>query len=222
MARQPRVDIAGAVYHVINWANARWRIFRTQKDYAAVLDALEETKEQFRLDIFSFCIMPNHWHFAVRPNRQGDMGRFFGTFTQMATQRWHVAHHTVGSGYLFQGRFKSFLVEQEAYFIQLVQYIEANPVRAKLVGRAEDWPWSSLYVRIHHPERSKKLLAPWPIDAPKDYVPHVNQSLPKPTLESIRHAVVRSNPLGNPAWVQRMVKRYDLGHTLRPGGRPKK
>lgn len=87
MARQPRVDIAGEIYHVINRANARWRIFRKPNDFVAVLGALEEIMDKFPLDIFSFCVMPNHWHFAVRPRQDGDLGRFFGTFTQLVTQR---------------------------------------------------------------------------------------------------------------------------------------
>ncbi len=222
MARQPRVDIAGEIYHVINRANARWKIFKSAKDFAAVLDCLEETKELFPLEIFSFCIMSNHWHFAVRPSENGDMGRFFGKFTQKVTQRWHATHHTIGSGHLFQGRFKSFLVEQDPYFLQLMQYIEANPLRAKLVNRAEDWQWSSLSLRLNDPERSSKLLAPWPVDMPKNYITLVNNLLPKPQLESIRQSVNRNKPLGNVSWVEKMIQKFGLQYTVRPEGRPKK
>jgi len=156
MARQPRIDIAKEVYHVINRANARWRIFKTTKDYAAVIDSLEEIKEEFPLDIFAFCIMPNHWHFAVKPKEDGDMGRFFGKFTQKVTQRWHASHHTTGSGHLFQGRFKSFLVEQDSYFLQLMKYIESNPLRAKLADKAEDWQWGSLFLRKNMTDQTNK------------------------------------------------------------------
>jgi len=110
MPRQSRLDIAGKIYHIINRANAHWRIFKKPKDYPSVLKSLAETLEKFPLDIFSFCIMPNHWHFAVRSDENGNIGKFFGRFTQKVTQRWHAAHHTIGSGHLFQGRFKSFLV----------------------------------------------------------------------------------------------------------------
>lgn len=222
MPRQPRVDIADEIYHVINRANARRRVFTLPKDYAAVLHSLDETIEQFPLDIFSFCILPNHWHFSVKPRQDGDVGRFFGKFTQKVTQRWHAAHHTIGSGHLFQGRFKSFLVEQDSYFLQLMKYIEANPLRAKLVKTAEDWRWSSLYVRIHDPDISQKLLAPWPTDIPKNYLKDINQPLPKQHLETIRHSVIRANPLGSESWVEQMVKKHDLGYTLRTPGRPKK
>jgi putative transposase len=115
MPRQSRNDIAGEVYHVINRANARTWIFETDGDYNAVIEALEETLKKIPFDIFTFCIMSNHWHFAVRPNSDGDMGKFFGKFTQKLTQRWHKYHQSVGSGHLFQGRFKSFLVQTDPY-----------------------------------------------------------------------------------------------------------
>lgn len=76
MARQPRVDVAGEIFHVINRANARQRIFKTPEDYDLVLNSLLEVKEQIPIDIFSFCIMPNHWHFVVKPKQDGDMVRF--------------------------------------------------------------------------------------------------------------------------------------------------
>ena len=222
MARQPRIDIGGEIYHVINRSNARWRIFKTGKDYQAVLDSLEEIKENFSLDIFSFCIMPNHWHFVVKPSQDGDMGRFFGKFTQKVTQRWHAAHHTIGSGHLFQGRFKSFIVQEDAYFLQLMRYTEGNPLRAKLVDTAEDWQWSSLSVRLNNQDQAKILLAPWPIDVPQNYLKLANQPLPKSQLENIQHSVVRGKPLGQMEWTQKMINKYDLGHTVRPEGRPRK
>jgi len=221
MARQPRIDVAGEIYHVINRSNARWRIFKTPEDYASVLDCLEETLEKHPLDIFSFCIMPNHWHFAVKPRQNGDMGKFFGKFTQKVTQRWHAAHHTAGSGHLFQGRFKSFLVEKDPYFIQLMKYIESNPLRAKMVKQAEDWEWSSLNLRINNKEQAAKVLTAWPVDMPRDYLKDVNKPLPKPKLEDIRKSILRSNPLGNELWTKQTVKKYDLEYTIRQPGRPK-
>lgn len=220
MARQPRVDISEEVYHVINRSNARWRIFKSERDYQNVLDSLEETLELVPISIFSFCIMPNHWHFSVKPFKNGDMGKFFGKFTQKLTQRWHASHHTAGSGHLFQGRFKSFLVEKDSYFFQLMKYIESNPLRAKMVNRAEDWQWGSLYLRTSNPGTTDKLLTTWPIGIPKDYLKLVNKPLPKQELKNIRHAVLRSSPLGKQSWINNKVEKYDLQYTIRREGRP--
>ena len=188
----------------------------------AVLNSLDETLEQFPLDIFSFCIMPNHWHFSVKPRNDGDVGRFFGKFTQKVTQRWHSAHNAIGSGHLFQGRFKSFLVEQDSYFLQLMKYIEANPLRAKLVKSAEAWRWGSLYVRMHDSVRYKKMLVPWPVSVPKNYLKDINQPLPKQHLETMRNSVIRATPLGCDSWAEEMINKHDLGYTLRTPGRPRK
>jgi putative transposase len=182
---------------------------------------LEETIEEIPLDIFSFCIMPNHWHFSVRSYQDGDIGKFFGKITQKVTQRWHVAHQSVGTGHLFQGRFKSFLVEQDSYFLQLMKYIEANPLRAKLVKSAEEWRWGSLYLRTHDFDRSQKLLASWPTGIPKNYLMDINKPISEQHLEMIRHSVVRANPLGNEAWSRGMTKKHNLGYTVRMPGRPK-
>ena len=150
MARQPRVDVANEIYHVINRANARQQIFKTHQDYRATLIALQETLKKIPIEIFSYILMPNHWHFSVRPIRNGDMGKFFGKFTQKATQRWHASHQTAGSGHLFQGRFKSFIVDKEQYFIQLMKYIEANALRSKLVKKGMPFgnsDWTSSIVK---------------------------------------------------------------------------
>lgn len=207
---------------MINRANARSFIFETDDDFKAVLETMEETLAKMPLDIFSYCIMSNHWHFAVRPKQDGDMGRFFGKMTQTITQRWHAFHHTTGSGHLFQGRFKTFLVQTDSYFIQLMKYIEANPLRAGLVNRAEDWKWGSLYARRINPEWASKILSCWPVDIPSNYLQGVNQPLPKIFIEQIRGSVTRGRPLGDENWVNSVIGKYSLEHTMRPRGGQKK
>ncbi len=221
MARQPRLDIADQIFHVINRSNARWDIFKIDKDFQGVLKSLQETLELIPIDIFAFCVMSNHWHFIVKPKTNGDMGQFFGKFTQKATQRWHTKHGTVGSGHLFQGRFKSFLVEKDEYFLQLVKYVEANALRAKIVKKAEEWPWSSLSLKLKNPGLAQKLLAPWPIEVPKNYLTLVNLPVPKVQLDNIRTSIEKSRPFGSEFWVGRQANKYNLGFTLRKPGRPK-
>jgi len=222
MPRPTRIDVAGEVYHVINRANARSRIFANDGDFNAVIETLEETLKKIPIEIFSFCIMPNHWHFAVRPKCDGDIGRFFGRFSQTLTQSWHKYHQTVGTGHLFQGRFKSFLVQTDAYFFQLMKYIEANPLRAGLVLKAEEWQWSSLYLRLNNPQLAENILAPWPVDMPSDYLQTVNQPLLKIYFYQIETSVVRGCPLGKNEWVKEKVDKYSLESTVRDPHRPKR
>jgi len=81
--------------------------------------------------------MPNHWHFCLSPNNDGDMTKFMQWLTLTHTQRWHAGHHSIGAGHLYQGRYKSFLVQKDDHFLQLCRYIESNALRAKLVQGAE-------------------------------------------------------------------------------------
>lgn len=222
MPRHARIDIAGEIYHVINRANAKSWIFESSGDRTAVIESMGETLQKVPIDIFAFCIMSNHWHFAVRPRADGDMGKFFGKFTQKVTQRWHKFHQTVGSGHLFQGRFKTFLVQTDPYFIQLMKYIEANPLRAGLVSKAEDWAWCSLSLRQENIELANTILTPWPIDIPAGYIDMVNQPMPKVFLEQVRGSVMRGRPFGDNRWVEEKISEYGLEHTIRQPFRPQK
>lgn len=222
MARQPRIDLEGHTYHVINRSSGRVPIFKTQKDYQAFEQVLAEAHERVPIDIFSYCVMPNHFHFALRPLQDGDMQRFMGWLTKTHTQRWHVAHDTTGFGHLYQGRYKSFIVDTDSYYLTLMQYIEQNPLRAKLIKRSADWKWGSLHRRMHRTLDQQKLLAPWPIDMPKDYCARIDsQPLKTDTLELVRASINKGTPLGGEIWRNALIEQLGLGHTLRSVGRPK-
>ena len=222
MPRSNRVDIGGEIYHVINRANARMQIFNTANDYALFEKVLAEAQTRTGVRIYSYCIMPNHWHLIVSPKDDGDLSKFVGWLTMTHTQRWHVAHKTIGSGHLYQGRYKSFLVQSNEYFLQLCRYVERNPVRAKLVTRAERWQWSSLWRREAGSIEQNKLLTPWVLDIPKDYLDWVNEKEPEEALSTVRYSVNKGKPFGAEIWTDRMIDTFKLTATLRAAGRPKK
>jgi putative transposase len=223
MSRAPRVDIANYTYHVLNRSNARLGIFEKETDYQAFENILEEAKDKYKIDLFSYQIMPNHWHMCLSPYRDGEMSRFMQWLTLTHTQRWHAHRYSVGSGHLYQGRYKSFLVQDGEYFLQLCKYIEQNALRARLVNHAEDWRWSSLWRRTYGDYKKKKFLSQWPIEEPPDYVEWVNRFVGDETggtLEQIRIAIARGKPYGDEAWASQMAGRFNLGMTIRPRGRP--
>ena len=222
MGRALRIDIGNEIYHVLNRANARMTIFEKERDYQAFETIIEEAKDRYPIQIFSYQIMPNHWHFCLCPKNDGDMTKFVQWLTLTHTQRWHAHYHSMGTGHLYQGRYKSFLVQKDNYFLQLCHYIESNALRAKLVQGAEDWRWSSLWRREHGTDKQKELLSPWPIAMPSDYLEQVNISLAGKELECIRASVLKSRPYGDDNWINRMVKKFGLEITLRQRGRPKK
>lgn len=222
MPRPPRADVANIIYHVINRANARLGIFNKDKDYQAFIDTLAEAKQKFPIELLVFCIMPNHWHLILKPLENGCLSKFMAWLTMTHTQRWHAAHHTVGSGHLYQGRYKSFPVETDEYFIQLARYVERNPLRAKLVKKAQDWQWSSLWIREAGDNEQKQLLNTWPIPSSKNYLSLVNTTQPKVEVDNIRLSISKNRPLGNEKWVYKMADDLGLESSLRNPGRPKK
>lgn len=222
MGRALRVDVGNEIYHVLNRANARMTIFEKDNDYQAFETILEEAKNRYPMQIFSYQIMPNHWHFCLSPKNDGDMTRFVRWLTLTHTQRWHTYHHSVGSGHLYQGRYKSFLIQKDNYFLQLCRYIESNALRAKLVQRAEDWKWSSLWRREYGTDKQKELLSSWPIAIPGDYLARANVSINEKELKYIRTSVLKSRPCGDNNWINRTVEKFGLEITLGQRGRPKK
>lgn len=222
MPRTNRVDIGEMVYHIINRANARMQIFNEDKDYQLFEKVLKEAKEKFNMRILSYCIMPNHWHLVLYPKQNGDLQRFMGWLSMTHTQRWHSQHKTTGSGHLYQGRYKAFIIQTNKYLLQLFRYIERNALRAKLVKKAEDWKWSSLWRRERGDLKQKEILSEWPIDIPNGYVELVNIPQTDAELESLRYSVNKGKPYGYDDWTDELIDKFNLESTLRNQGRPKK
>ena len=166
--------------------------------------------------------MPNHWHFVLWPREDGELTRFMRRLTHTHTQRWHAHRHTAGTGHLYQGRFKSFPVEQDDHLLTVIRYVERNALRADLVQHAEEWRWSSLWRRTCGNERSAAILHSWPIPMPHDWVERVNLAHTGAELEALRRSCTRGTPFGSARWQLQTAQLLGLARTLRPRGRPRK
>ena len=124
MGRALRVTAGDTVYHVLNRANGRQALFDDEGDYAAFERVLAEAQQRLPMRLLAYCLMPNHWHRVLWPFGDGDLSRFLAWLTH--TQRWHADRHTTGSGHLYQGRFKSFLVQTDAHLLTVCRYVERN------------------------------------------------------------------------------------------------
>jgi len=222
MARQARAAPGGFVYHVLNRAVARLPLFRKEADYAAFEQLLCQAQARHPTRILAWCLMPNHWHFVLWPRADGELTAFVRWLAHTHAMRWHVAHRTVGCGHLYQGRFKSLPVQDDAHFLTVCRYVERNALTAGLVSRAEQWRWGSLWVRRSGSRELRALLSEWPLARPRNWVPAVNTPLPGKELEKLRLCVRRNRPYGDEAWQQRTAARLGLPHTLRAEGRPRK
>ena len=116
MPRPPRADEANGLYHALNRGNSRAEIFRNEEDYAAFERILGEGLSKYDVQIYAYQLMPNHWHMVLRPNRDGAMSQYLRWVTATHTMRYHARYHTSGEGHVYQGRFKSFPIQDDGHF----------------------------------------------------------------------------------------------------------
>jgi len=226
MGRPLRQAVGGVGYHVLNRRVLRLPLFEDDGDYLAFLRVMAEAMERKDApQLFGFCLMPNHGHLLLRPRRDGDLPKWMQWLSVTHTHRWHKHHRTSGTGPVYQGRFKSFPVQDDAHLLTVARYVERNPLRAKLCAEPGDWPWSSFALRagvMHDEQRSvRACLADWPIDRPRDWGRRVRQPQTAAELEALRRSVARGSPFGSARWTTRTADRLDLASTLRPRGRPR-
>jgi len=219
MPRRPAF-VGEFIYHAFNRAATRMRLFDTARDYIAVQELLLEVREAIGIRLLAFCIMPNHWHLILWPRSSIEMSQFLQSFTGTHAQRWRAAHSSIGCGAVYQGRYKAFPIQTGTYFLNACRYVERNPLRARLVPRAEDWRWSSCWLREHEPTNG--VLEEWPVARPSDWVSILNASEEPQELENVRTALVRGRPLGDETWVFKTAKIIGTDSHLRRPGRPRK
>jgi len=196
------------------------RLFLKDADFEAFERIVEKTLETCPMRICAYCLLPNHWHFVVWPEHDGELGAFMQKLTITHVRNWQENRRRVGYGHLYQGRYKSFPVESDDHFYQVVRYVERNALRARLVTRAEDWRWSSLWRRVHGTSKDRAWLGAWPLAKPRDWAERVNRPQTAAELEAIRRSVARGQPYGDEPWVRQTAGQLGLESTLRPRGRP--
>jgi putative transposase len=198
-------------------------LFEKDQDYDAFERVLAEAMAKHPTRLLAYSLMPNHWHFVLWPAREGEMTAFLRWLTHTHTQRWHAHYHTAGTGHLYQGRFKSFPIQEDEHLYTVLRYVERNALRAGLVRRADAWRWSSLAHRGgSEDDPIRPLLHRWPVPLPRDWPERVQRAETKAELEAVRRAVQRGQPFGSDPWQQRTAKALSLNYTLKSRGRPRK
>jgi REP element-mobilizing transposase RayT len=140
MARPLRIEFAGALYHITSRGDGQEDIYQGDDDRRRFLGVLGEVCERFGWIVHAYCLMGNHYHLLVE-TPGGNLSKGMRQLNGVYTQAFNRAHGRVG--HVFQGRYKAILVQKETYLLELARYIVLNPVRARMVRTARDWPWSS-------------------------------------------------------------------------------
>ena len=218
MPRTGRVSAGSVCYHVLNRGNDRNRVFHENRDYDGFVELLTRAARRLPMRTLAYCLMPNHFHLVVWPHAEGDLGRWM---------HWLLTCHVVrhrrvygGCGHVWQGRFKAFPVQQDHHLLTVIRYVERNPLRAGIVRRAEDWPWSSLGARLGGWLPS--FLEHPPIELPPDWREWVNEPQTQTELLGLRERICRGGPYGDRTWTRTTAARLHLESSLRPVGRPRK
>ncbi len=198
-----RSACTNSVCHVLNRSAKRLPLFRDAGDYQAFIDVLAEAQLRRPVPLLAFCVMPTHFHLVLWPPAAKDLSRFGHWLTVTHAQRWQRARGSAGSGAVYQGRFKAIPVQTDSHLLTVLRYVERNPVRAGLVARAENWPWSSA---CRGAATSAVVLANWPVDRPGDWLARINEPEGDAELHELRRAVTRDLPVGTNEWAKSLTQ----------------
>ena len=222
MARLARVVVPGIPHHVTQRGNRRQETFFCDDDYQAYLDLMAEHCREHRVQVWAYCLMPNHVHLVVVPASEDGLRRGIGEAHRRYTRR--VNFRKGWRGHLWQGRFASYVMD-EPHLLAAVRYIETNPARAGLCERPEDWQWSS--AAAHLAGQDDELVRVGAMlelvtTFVRDWRAYLDQEAPEETLRRLRLHERTGRPVGTDSFTRRLESL--LGRALRPGkpGRPRK
>lgn len=200
MPRTARAFVDGMPYHVLNRGNRRQTIFSQHTDYEMFLNTLADALARFTLTIIAYALMPNHFHLVVWPRQGDEISAFMRWLMNAHIRRYYRFGELWGTGHLYQGRFKAFPIQSDHHLLTVMHYVEANPLRARLVPRAEAWRWGSLSRETCLDGRL--IVGPSPIRKPDNWTEIVNANLSAATYETVRAAAQRQIPFGDSEWIR--------------------
>jgi putative transposase len=217
MARLARTVVPGLPHHVTQRGNRRAPIFFEPGDERAYLRILREQVDRCNVEIWAYCLMPNHVHLIATPQEETGLAKAFGEAHRRYTA--YVNGRNDWTGHLFQTRFAS-VVMDETHLLTAARYIALNPVRARLVAKAEDWPWSS--ARAHLTGRDDQLVTVAPLLSRIEcFADTLEVDLGGDQFRSLRAAEKTGRPLGSLSFVADLEQR--LNRRLapqKPGRKP--
>lgn len=226
MARLPRLSLAGYPHHVIQRGNNRQAIFLDAADRQYMLELLAECATSCRVAIHAYVLMDNHLHLLLTPQTADGLPKMMQAVGRRYVRRFNDRHGRTGT--LWEGRYRSTLIDSDRYLLACMAYIDLNPVRAGMVLQATDYPWSS---HAHYiGQRQDRLITPHPLvwslgNTPfareAAYAQWVQAGIASREADALTDATLRGWALGGPAFVDRLQQQTERRVTQKRPGRPK-
>jgi len=215
MARLPRVVLPGIPHHVTQRGNRRERTFFEDGDFALYLDLLADSAERAQVEIWSYCLMPNHVHIVAAPSDPDGLWRTFRRLHREYTG--YINARLRVTGHLWQGRYGSVAMD-EAHFVTALRYVALNPVRARLVEQAQDWEWSSTRALIAGVDTRFVKVAP-ALERVRDFAAFLGQDFDEAlSYAALRKAESIGRPCGSREWLADMETRTGISLIPKPRG----
>jgi len=230
MARPLRITVPDLPFHVLDRGNNRQVVFREEQDFVYFLKLLKKYKKELKFKLYRFCLMPNHIHLMIEPTVEGSLSKIMMRLTLAYSSFFNKKYQ--GVGHVWQGRYKSSLIDKENYFIYCGLYNELNPVRAGLATRPENWRWSSyrFYAFGEINPLTEGLidvdpyylnLGPESRERQKKYRENVEEVVKEEAfLKNIREEL-DGGIFGRSSFIQEMKEKFKI-KSLRPRGRPRR
>ncbi len=216
MARMARLVVPGHPHHVTQRGVRRMDVFLQKDDYAVYLDLLRDWCGRAGTKVWAYCLMPNHVHLILVPADEDGLRAALGEVHRRYTR--HINRREEWRGHLWQERFHSFAMDK-AHLLACARYVELNPVRARLVKRPEDWPWSSAGAHLDGADDGVVKVRPLLAEVP-DWRTFLDGGLDEAMLSTLRRHARTGRPLGSERYYRRLERM--LGRSVKPGrrGRP--
>ena len=229
MARPLRVTTANIPFHILDRGNNRQIIFYNEEDFIYFLKLLIRYKKELKFKLYHLCLMPNHIHLMIEPLIDGNLPRIMMRLTLAYSSYFNKKYQ--GVGHVWQGRYKSSIIDKDNYFIWCGLYVEINPLRAGLVEKPEDWQFSSYGFYAFgkaHPLIEKLIdidpyyqgLGNSSEKRQKRYRQYVNNVINETFLKDIRNQL-DEGVFGEKKFIQAMKTKFKI-RSLRGRGRPRK
>lgn len=223
MARFARVVVPGVAYHITHRGNRREAVFFDDEDRHVYLALLREYTERYGLAVWAYCLMTNHIHLIAVPQSEGSMALAMGR-AHMRYARW-LNRKRGWCGHLWANRYFSSALDDE-HLWRAVRYVEANPLRARMVTQAQDYPWSSCAVHAALAADDARVLAPgrpFPGQAAgEQWLEWVNSAMPQQEIDALRLNTSTGRPSGSKAFIKDLEVRLDRLLNRRKPGRKRK